>query len=120
MGLEAATYIGGLVITNPAGTDNLSQADDHMRLIKTVLKNSFPNITSAVNATPAQLNLLVGATAIYNRKSNFAASGAPTTGDDVNSGYAVGSWWFNTSAQTAYVCLNATAGAAVWKQVTLT
>ncbi len=49
MALESATYISGLVDTNPAGSDAISQGDDHIRLIKTVLKNTLPNADEAVN-----------------------------------------------------------------------
>lgn len=56
MGLETSTYVDGLNVSNPAATDGLAQADDHIRLIKTVLKNTFPNITGAVTATQATLN----------------------------------------------------------------
>lgn len=57
MGLEVATYINGLVTTNPVGaSDPVSQGDDHIRLLKTVLKNTFPNLTGAVTLTQAQLN----------------------------------------------------------------
>ena len=58
MGLEAATYIDGLVITNPDGSDNKSQGDDHIRLIKSTLKNTFPNINGAVTPTEEQINVL--------------------------------------------------------------
>lgn len=45
MGLEVATFIDGLVIGNPVGsTDAISEGDNHLRLIKTVLKNSFPGL----------------------------------------------------------------------------
>ncbi len=47
MALESATYIDGLVISNPTGSDNISQGDEHLRLIKKVLKNTFPNADSA-------------------------------------------------------------------------
>ncbi len=60
MGLEAATYIDDLVTTNPVGTDDRSTADDHLRLIKAVLKNSFTGITGAVSATHTELNKLDG------------------------------------------------------------
>lgn len=56
MALEVATYLDGLVATNPAGSDPLAQADDHIRLIKSVLKNTFPNITGQVAATQGDLN----------------------------------------------------------------
>ena len=47
MALESATYINSLVNTNPSGSDSISQGDDHIRLIKSVLQNSFPNVSSA-------------------------------------------------------------------------
>jgi hypothetical protein len=45
MGLESTTYIDGLVSTNPVSGDNVSQGDDHLRLLKAVLKATFPNAT---------------------------------------------------------------------------
>ena len=62
MGLETATYINGLVVTNPASGDVVSQGDDHIRLIKSALKNTFPNITGAVTATHTELNYVDGVT----------------------------------------------------------
>ena len=56
MGLESASYPTQLVLTNPAGGDAKSTVDDHIRLIKTVLQTTFPNLNGAVTATPAQLN----------------------------------------------------------------
>lgn len=58
MGLETTTYIDGLVPTNPLGNDPKSQGDDHLRLIKSALKNTFPNITGAVTVTQAQINAI--------------------------------------------------------------
>tara|TARA_Y100000310_G_scaffold216045_1_gene217018 strand:+ start:8125 stop:8976 length:852 start_codon:yes stop_codon:yes gene_type:complete len=49
MALESATYVSGLVQANPPGTDVISQGDDHLRLIKKVLLNSFPNADAAIN-----------------------------------------------------------------------
>lgn len=56
MGLEAANYISDLVDTNPTGSDPASSSDDHHRLIKKVLKQTFPNITGQMTATQGQLN----------------------------------------------------------------
>lgn len=42
MGLEVATKISELVSTNPLSSDLASTGDDHMRLIKAVLKVAFP------------------------------------------------------------------------------
>ena len=36
MGLESATYIDEFVSTNPLASDNVSQGDNHLRLIKAV------------------------------------------------------------------------------------
>lgn len=47
MGLESGTYIDDLSVSNPTTSDGVSQGDDHLRLIKTVLKNTFPNATKA-------------------------------------------------------------------------
>lgn len=45
MALETGTYLSDLVTTNPVGaTDKVKFGDDHIRLIKTVLKNTFPNL----------------------------------------------------------------------------
>lgn len=64
MGIEnpTPTYIDDLDVTLPAATDPLSQADDHIRIIKAVLKQTFPNITGAVTKTQAQLNSTSAAT----------------------------------------------------------
>ena len=62
MALETATYINGLVVTNPVATDGLAQADDHMRLIKSTIKSTFPSITGAITATQVELNVLDGIT----------------------------------------------------------
>ena len=61
MALEIAQYVNQLNASNPLSTDTVSQADDHLRLIKNVLKNTFPNLSSPVTATAAQLNVPVPA-----------------------------------------------------------
>ena len=62
MALESTTYINGLVATNPTGTDPRSQGDDHIRLVKSAVGATFPNITGAVTATHTELNLIDGYT----------------------------------------------------------
>ena len=47
MGLETASFISGLVDTNPAGSDPIAAGDDHLKLIKSVLKGSFPDVDQA-------------------------------------------------------------------------
>jgi hypothetical protein len=48
MPLEAATYVNDLVITNPASGDQRSEGDDHLRLVKTVLKATLPGLAGVV------------------------------------------------------------------------
>jgi hypothetical protein len=62
MALESGTYINSLNASNPASTDGLGQADDHLRLIKGAIKNTLPNITGAISANQAELNVLDGTT----------------------------------------------------------
>jgi hypothetical protein len=59
MALESATYVNQLNSAFPASTDLLAQGDDHIRLIKSVLQATFPNITGAVTATQGDLNDLI-------------------------------------------------------------
>jgi len=63
MALETGSFIDSLNASNPAATDALSQADDHLRLIKSTVKATFPNVSGAVTATHTELNLIDGVTA---------------------------------------------------------
>lgn len=57
MPLETATYIADLDVANPLGSDTKSQGDNHIKLLKTVLKNQFTSLgAAAVTMTAAQLN----------------------------------------------------------------
>ena len=42
--------------SNPAATDQIADADNHLRLIKSALLSTFPNVAGAVNATHTELN----------------------------------------------------------------
>lgn len=50
-------------------------------------------------------------------KQNLIATTAPTSSDDSADGYSKGSLWINTSTSKGYLCVNNTAGAAVWKEI---
>lgn len=73
-GLETATYINQLNASYPTGTDPYSTTDDHLRLLKATIKNSFPNITGAMTATQGELNLLVGKTGTVWTSANDGAA----------------------------------------------
>jgi hypothetical protein len=62
MPLESASFVNQLDQTRPTSTDVKSEGDDVMRLIKSTLKNSFPNVGGAMNASQTELNRMVGAT----------------------------------------------------------
>ena len=47
----------------------------------------------------------------------FSATTDPGTGDDINDGVLVGDHWVNTTLDTAFVCVDNTAAAAVWIQI---
>ena len=63
MALETGTYVNSLNASNPASTDGLAQADDHIRLLKSTIKATLPNVTGAITATQLELNLMDGVTA---------------------------------------------------------
>lgn len=48
MGLEAGTYLADLVPANPDGADGKSEGDNHIRLMKLVLQNTFPGMAGRV------------------------------------------------------------------------
>ena len=85
MALESGTYIDSLNAANPVATDGLAQADDHLRLIKSTIKATFPSITGAISLSHTQINTLdTRLTAIENgvhasgTKLMFQQSAAPT------------------------------------------
>jgi len=56
MALETGSYIDSLNANNPVATDGISQADDHLRLIKSTVKTTFPSVAGAINATHTEIN----------------------------------------------------------------
>jgi len=63
MPVETATYISQLSATNPLGTDAISEGDNQIRLVKSVLQAQFTSLgAAAVTATAAEVNLIDGYT----------------------------------------------------------
>lgn len=56
MPVESASYISDLNASYPASTDGVKEGDDHVRLLKAVLKATFPNLTGPVTAVQLSLN----------------------------------------------------------------
>jgi hypothetical protein len=50
MGIEAASFVNGLNSSWPTASDPVSEGDNHLRLIKSVMKASLPSVDQAVNA----------------------------------------------------------------------
>lgn len=64
MAAESATYISQLDAAAPAANAQVSEGDDHLRLLKAVLKAQFPNLGEAAITVSAQvINRLVGLSA---------------------------------------------------------
>lgn len=74
MGLETATYINGLVPSNPTQGDLISAGDDHIRLIKSALRNTFPNIAGAITVSHVELNYLAGVSSAIQTQLNAKAA----------------------------------------------
>lgn len=72
MGLETGTYISDLNANNPVNaTDVVGAGDDHLRLIKSTILNTFPNLTGAMTRTQGQLNN----TLVKNEAGNIISAG---------------------------------------------
>jgi len=77
-------YIDDLVPANPPATDPLSQVDDHLKLIKLAVQQSFPGITGAMTATHTVLNGLDGrVTALEGIVAIENNSGTPVLGTGI-------------------------------------
>ena len=87
MALETATYISQLTATNPVASDSVSVGDDHIRMLKTVLRTQFSGLsgTTAITATEAEMNYLDLATLGTSADSKVLtqASGVVTIVGDV-------------------------------------
>jgi hypothetical protein len=98
--LESTSHIGGLVTTNPLGSDSRASTDDHLRLIKSVVTTDFAGYAGAVmvrgtEAQGADVNKFV-----------VTVSPAPTTYTDLTNTVL----WFqatHTSAATPTLQVNA-------------
>ena len=79
--------------------------------VDTLIDNHIANISNPHSTTAAQLGLSNAWTALC----NFAGSAVPGVTDDVNSGYSARSLWFYGTR--VFVCASASAGAAVWLEL---
>tara|TARA_Y100000034_G_C6829527_1_gene374311 strand:+ start:241 stop:840 length:600 start_codon:yes stop_codon:yes gene_type:complete len=121
MALESATYVDGLVITNPTGSDSISQGDDHIRLIKTVLKNSLPNVTTAT--TPiVSVSHNIPVSSSYMRSATYATTAQTITHSKVSAtstlyitynGFVQLAFNFDAGTATAHIRLSNSSGTLI-------
>lgn len=97
MTIESSQFINQLNTSFPRSTDLLKEGDDHIRLIKANLKNTFPNITTSISMTSDTLNYLnnslkASPTGIVfnNSVSTTGGAGVDFSSTDVKIGNAIG------------------------------
>lgn len=117
MTVETATYISQLNPTYPAATDSKAEGDDHLRLLKDILKAQFPNFTAtAVTATCAQLNsAATGSFTTVTATSNITINGAALIGYGTGAGGSV----TQTTSKSTTVTLNKPCGVITMNSASL-
>lgn len=93
-------FINALNSLNPDGaTDRINEGDDHLRGIKNVLINTFPNITAAITDTAAVINtwearILAREAAVLQPDAQNPVGTVKITTDNTNPGtYIAGTTW---------------------------
>jgi hypothetical protein len=85
MGLETATLIHELDPANPVGaSDPKSQGDNHLRLIKACIQNTFANVDGAVTASHTEMNKLAGLTATTAELNKLTGTAAGLTAAELS------------------------------------
>jgi len=112
MGLETTNVITGLNETYPTTADAIQQGDDHIRLIKAVLKHCFPNVNAPLTASMVP-NVPAGgiaATTLQAAINELDSEKVPLNGTG-----ATGTWGISISgnANTATTATNATKASAI-------
>ena len=85
MSLDSAAWVTQLDSNNPTVTDPVNQGDDHLKMIKLVLKNSFPS-----TSTSAIVPSMSGQTGKFLTNDGTDASwGSPAAGDPAGTAVAM-------------------------------
>lgn len=104
---SSTIYIDDLNPANPAGDTPKSQGDDHLRFIKKVLKNTFPNITGQVTPTQTELNYVDGVTSQLSGNSQTATLENKTlTSPAINGGSLNNTITFNGEISASGVAIS--------------
>ena len=118
----SAQYIGSIPVedTTPTGddlieTENSPASTPNSRKVQ--LQNVIQKAHGLTGVGFVQVN---GSNVLTVVKSNMAAAVDPTANEDSGDGYAIGSLWMNTTGDKIFQCIDATVGAAVWKEISAT
>jgi hypothetical protein len=115
MTVEVATFITDLQPVNPPATDPRSQGDDHLRLIKQVLQNTFPTGTKAIYPPSAAVSTGGAALTLTVANQNTIQFLDTTTGNitvTLPSLAAANAGWFWDAVKTSTDANAATVSAA--------
>lgn len=106
MSLETGSFIADLTPTNPLSSDPAGQGDDHLRLIKTCLQGSIPNLGGILGQARRQ-DVAVTISSAWNTSNILCTNSATATvvlttppSASVTSGF-----YFNIEAVSAYVSI---------------
>jgi len=111
LGAQAALTFG-IANTNAVKIDAADVADDE-----------FARFTAngLESRSASEVKTDIGLGNVTNIKNKLDATVAPAATDDNDpGGYSVGSIWLDVAADKAYICLDNSAGAAVWKEISPT
>jgi hypothetical protein len=107
LGAQAALTFG-IANTNKVQIDAADVADNEYARFTA---NGLESRTAAEVAADILPN-------VTNIKNKLDATTAPAVTDDTTpGGYSVGSLWIDVTADKSYICVDATDGAAVWKEI---
>lgn len=106
--VDNTTVLGNAIRGGPTdfsvGIDN-SAANNSGNIIN---NNQFASVTTTVTDSGTNTKL---------ETNHHRATAAPTTTDDIDDGYDIGTLWIDTSTNLTYINVDSTAGAAIWLDV---
>jgi len=97
LSLESATFVTQLNASFPEATSTASRADDHIRLWKTALQGSLPNVVSVVNSSSNELNQIVGIGVQVQSQLNSLGTAVANTSASLNADIRASSASLSTS-----------------------
>ncbi len=106
--VDNSVFLGNTVRGGPVNFNVGIEISNSTSQRNIVTNNQFANVNQRVidNGTDTKLETL------HHRSVND-----PTSGDDITNGFEIGTIWINTASQNAWISVDHTAGAAVWKQI---